>query len=38
MLAFLDHVDDRYGSMEGLAAELGVEPATVDQLRAAVIG
>lgn len=33
MTAFLDHVDDRYGSMEGMADHLGVDPATVDRLR-----
>jgi protein-tyrosine phosphatase len=32
MLAFLDHVDDRYGSIEGLARELGVTDETVDRL------
>ena len=34
MTAFLDHVDDRHGSMEGLAAHLGVETAAVESLRA----
>lgn len=37
MTAFLDHVDDRYGSVDGLAAHLGVEPATVDRLRTTLL-
>jgi protein-tyrosine phosphatase len=37
MTAFLDRVDDRYGSMEGLARHLGVEPATIDRLRTALV-
>jgi protein-tyrosine phosphatase len=37
MATFLDAVDDRYGSMEGYVAGLGVSTATVDALRAAVV-
>jgi protein tyrosine/serine phosphatase len=37
MTAFLEHIDDTYGSVEGLAAQLGVEPATVDRLRATLV-
>lgn len=33
MHGFLDEVDDRYGSMEGLVASLGVSDATVSALR-----
>jgi protein-tyrosine phosphatase len=37
MTAFLATVDERYGSIEGYVAGLGVAPATVDQLRAVLI-
>jgi protein-tyrosine phosphatase len=37
MLAFLDHVDEQYGSIDGLARELGVHEAMVDRLRAALL-
>lgn len=37
MYGFLAEVDERYGSVEGLAAELGVAPSTVDQLRSTLL-
>jgi len=37
MVAFLEHVDQRYGSMEGMAEHLGVEPVTVERLRSALL-
>ena len=37
MDGFLVEVDRRYGSMRGLAQHLGVDDATIDRLRAAVV-
>jgi hypothetical protein len=37
MTAFLEHIDDRYDSVEGLVADLGVAPATVERLRATLV-
>ena len=37
MLAFLDHVDERHGSIDGLVRDLGVTSTTVDRLRAALL-
>lgn len=37
MEAFLETVDQRHGSMEGLAQHLGVAPDTITQLRAALL-
>lgn len=37
MTAFLTTVDDRYGSIEGYVAGLGVQPSTVDRLRSVLI-
>ncbi len=37
MVGFLAYVDDRYGSMEGLAEDLGVPAATVERLRSALL-
>jgi len=37
MITFLDVVDSRYGSIEGYVEGLGVAPATVDALRAALV-
>ncbi|MEQ1785776.1 MAG: tyrosine-protein phosphatase [Acidimicrobiales bacterium] len=37
MLGFLEHVDQRHGSIEGLVAELGVTSATVERLRNALV-
>jgi protein-tyrosine phosphatase len=36
MYGFLEEIDERYGSMEGLALHLGVTPTTIDQLRTAL--
>lgn len=38
MVELLAIVRDRYGSMEGLVRHLGVEPATVGRVRAALLG
>ena len=38
MLAFLDHIDDRHGSMAELVRSLGVASGTVDRLQAALVG
>lgn len=37
MTSFLEHVDDRYGSMEGFVAALGVGSSTVERLRSALL-
>lgn len=37
MTLFLEHVDDHFGSVDGLAAHLGVEPATVERLQATLV-
>jgi len=37
MNGLLQQVDDRYGSMEGLAEHLGVAPAAVERLRATLL-
>ena len=37
MVGFLTHVDERYGSMAGLAGHLGVAPATVERLRSTLL-
>jgi protein-tyrosine phosphatase len=37
MTAFLEHVDDRYGSVEGLAVHLGVAPTTIERLQATLV-
>ncbi len=37
MVAFLAHVDQRYGSMEGLAEHVGVRPATIERLRSSLL-
>jgi protein-tyrosine phosphatase len=37
MTGFLDHVDERYGSMAGLAGALGVTDDAIDGLRAALV-
>ena len=37
MLAFLDHVDDRYGSVEDLARGLGVPDDTIGRLRTTLV-
>jgi protein-tyrosine phosphatase len=37
MLGFLDAIDRRHGSMEGLATDLGIASATVDRLRATLL-
>lgn len=37
MAGFLDTVDERYGSMRGLAGHLGISDATVDRLREALL-
>jgi hypothetical protein len=37
MTGFLDHVEERHGSMVGLARALGVTGDAIDGLRAAVV-
>lgn len=37
MTSFLEHVDDRYGSMVGLAGHLGVEPNAIARLRTVLL-
>jgi hypothetical protein len=37
MLAFLDHVDDRHGSMHDLVRGLGVADGTLERLRASLV-
>jgi len=38
MIAFLDGVRQRYGSMDGYARDAGVTEATIDRLRARLVG
>lgn len=37
MIGFLAHIEDRYGSMDGLADHLDIPPATVARLRSALL-
>ncbi len=38
MVGFLERVEQRFGSIEGYVRGLGVDPSTIDRLRATVVG